>query len=383
MNDWGLYGRTYEMIARHLGSVQGVDRVLCILPPRMIWHGYYLLPFHLKVESKKLLLLTPNLRMIPKSFIPPTWREYVNEHIRDAVIRISARLFGFSKRNTILWLFPPHRYINRLLDMVPHRMLVTQIIDNHVDKSNEGVMTKTFSERQYNELAMRSNVVITSSRQNFERYSFLNANCYNFENAIDERFLVPPSEMPFRKGGARPRLGYVGWISQRTNLDLIAYVAKERPLYDIIIAGPHEHGMNLEEYGLNRLSNVHIEKAVPYESVPDFLATLDVCLIPHRDTSYSRSMNPLKVFQYLASGRPIVSTPVAGVERWDGMISVARNDQEFLEKIDSAIRNDGLSDSVRRIEAVRLDTWGIRIRQIFDVLSKHMTKTEMSVLQNN
>lgn len=371
------------MIASHLPLIPDVGRVLCILPPRMIWNGCYILPFHLKVESSKLLLLTPNFRMIPKSLIPGSWWSYINEYLRDIIIKISIRSLGFSIKNTILWLFPPHRYINRLIDHIPHRMLVTQIVDNQLHKTNESMQMKSFSDNQYNDLARRSQVVITSSRQNFEHYSSVNTNCYNFENAIDEIFLNPASEMPFRNGGSRPRLGYLGWITQRTDLNLLAYLAKERPSYDIIIAGPHENGINLVESGLAQLPNVHIEKAVPYRSVPGFLATLDICLIPHKDTPYSRSMNPLKIFQYLASGRPIVSTPIAGVERWEGIISIAGNYAEYLGKIDSAIRNDGLRDASKRIEAVRLDTWGIRIQQIFDVLSKHLQETECGIRQTN
>ncbi len=372
MNDWGLYGRTYEMIARHLPSLPHVGRVVCILPPRMIWNGYYMFPFHLKREAPKLFLLTPNFRMIPKSLVPASLWSYFNEHIRDIFIQIALKILGFSNKNTIMWLFPPHGYINNLLKIIPHRLLITQIIDNHLHKTNESLEFQAFSDKQYNYLSQRSNVVITSSPQNFEYFSSINPSCYFLENAIDETFINSPSNMPCRNGGGRPRLGYVGWITKRTDLNLLAFIARERPGYDIVIVGPHENGINMKEFGLTELANVHIENAIPYKIVPKFLTTIDVCLIPHKDTLYSRSMNPLKIFQYLASGRPIVSTPIAGVERWEGMISIAENYREFVDKIDDAILKDSQTDSLRRIEAVSLDTWGIRVGQIYDILSKHI-----------
>lgn len=333
-------------------------------------------PFHLKRESPQLFLLTPNFRMIPKSLVPESLWSFFNEHIRDIFIKMALKILGFSKKNTILWLFPPHGYIKNILNSIPHRILITQIIDNHLHKKNESLEFQTFSDKQYNDLSQRSNVVITSSPQNLEYFSSINQNSYFLENAIDEMFISSPSNMPCRNKGGRPRLGYVGWITQRTDLNLLAFIAKERPEYDIIIVGPHEIGINMEEFGLTQLTNVYIENAIPYKTVPEFLTTIDVCLIPHRDTLYSRSMNPLKIFQYLASGRPIVSTPIAGVERWDRMISIAENYREFVDKVDDAIRNDSQSDSLRRIEAVSLDTWGVRVGQIYDILAKHIQDTD-------
>lgn len=333
-------------------------------------------PFHLKRESKNLFLLTPNFRIIPKSLVPASLWSFFNERLRDKSIQMAIKLLGYSKENTIMWVFPPHSYITKLLEFIPHKMLITQIIDNHLHKTNESLEFQTFSNKQYNELSRRSNVVITSSPQNLEYFSSINPNCYFLENAIDEMFIKSPSNMPCRNGGARPRLGYVGWITQRTDLNLLAFIAKERPGYDIIIVGPHENVINMEEFGLTQLKNVYIENAIPYNIVPEFLTTIDVCLIPHRDTLYSRSMNPLKIFQYLASGRPIVSTPIAGVGRWDGMISVAENYREFVDKIDDVIRNDSQTDSLRRIGAVSLETWEIRVGQIHDILAKHIQNTD-------
>jgi hypothetical protein len=372
MNDWGLYGRTYEMIARNMTTIPEVGRVVCILPPKMIWDGYYTLPFQLKKESEKLYLLTPNFRMVPKYILSEAMWNSINVHFRDKLINKTLNLIGFSKENTVMWLFPPHRYIENILDSIPYKMLITQIIDNHTYKANESDKMKAFAEKQYTDLSRRSNVVFISSPQNLEYFSSVNRNCHFIENAVDEMFINSPSEMPCRKGGSRPRLGYVGWITQRTDLKLLAFIAKERPGYDLVIAGPQELGIDLRESGLMQFPNVHIENAIPYKTVPRFLENIDVCLIPHRDTLYSRSMNPLKAFQYLGSGRPVVSTPIAGVERWDGMISVGESYREFVEKIDDAIRKDGPADALRRINAVREDTWGARVNQIHRIITNHI-----------
>jgi glycosyltransferase involved in cell wall biosynthesis len=371
MNDWGRFGRTYEMVARHLARSPKVGRVTCILPPGMIWNGYYALPFHVRLESRKLFVVTPNIRLLPKSLFPQKLRHHVNVELRDRLIARFLTTMGFSEENAVLWVFPPHGYINKLLNLVPRRILVTQVIDNHLHKTNERGDYLIFVKKQYEDLARISDLLFVSSRSNFEQFSEMTPKCRLFENALDENFLRLPSELPCR-AGTRPRLGYLGWITQRTDLDLLSFVARERPQYDLHIVGPLENSVDLQKTGLLELPNVTVGKEIPYRDVPGFLETVDVCLIPHKDTEYSRAMSPLKLFQYLGSGRPIVSTRIAGIDRWVGSILIASTYEEFLRKIDDAIRNDTVEASRARIDTVRQETWTVRVDQMVKVIEEEL-----------
>jgi glycosyltransferase involved in cell wall biosynthesis len=108
---------------------------------------------------------------------------------------------------------------------------------------------------------------------------------------------------------------------------------------------------------------------LPYAALPAFLQTLDVCVIPHRDTAYSKSMSPLKLFQYLASGRPVVSTAIAGIDTFSDLLRVARDEAEFIAAIDDALENDTAEHSARRIERASQETWEPRLRGMFDIFS--------------
>ena len=79
-------------------------------------------------------------------------------------------------------------------------------------------------------------------------------------------------------------------------------------------------------------------------------------------------MSPLKLFQYLASGRPVVSTRVAGVERFEELITVADGPDDFLSKIDEALRNDTPEMSRKRIEAARRETWDKRVKEMLEAV---------------
>ena len=375
MNDWGKYGRAYEMIATNLSKIPEVNRVICVFPPiiakNRLGFASYLVPFFQKKIADKLYILTPNRNIFPRSIVPSQVGEWLNKDFRDLSLRAFLKRSGFSQDNTILWMYPPHEYIDDLLRFLPHRFLITQIVDNNTHMENQSAEKRDFVTRQYDDLSRTANLVFTSSRQNQEYFSSINPECCFFENALDEIFIGDPAELPHRINKTRPRLGYVGWITHRTDLELISLIAKSRPGYDLVIAGPKRADLGLDV--LMDQPNVIIKGALPYEEVPRFLKSVDVCIIPHKDTLYSRSMSPLKLFQYLGSGRPIVSTSIAGVERWKGLVSIANNSREFIEHIDMALNQDSEELSRKRIEAVKLETWGRRVGEMFTTIERRLS----------
>jgi glycosyltransferase involved in cell wall biosynthesis len=374
MSDWGKYGRAYEKIAEHLAKLPEVRRVVCMFPPKKVEQGHYAWPFTFTMFSKKLFLLTPNTRIVPTLTAPYRLRHWLNKIIPDFSLKQFLRLQGFMQQNTILWMFPAHHYINKLISLIPHSLLITQVVDNNTFRENDSTETISFVKQQYEELTKHSDIVLTSSKINYELFSAMNTSCYYFENAVDQIFISSPSELPYKLNKTRPRLGYVGFITQRTDIKLLDYVARSRPGYDLIIAGPQ--GENLNKYGTLNLPNVTYEGPIPYNAVPKFLQAIDVCLIPHKDTLYSKSMSPLKLFQYLGSGKPIVSTAIAGVERWDGLISIASNYTDFVENIDTALKEDNKELSNKRVTAAKLETWDKRVEQIFRVVMGHFLKNQ-------
>lgn len=360
--DWGQYGRAYEKIAEQLAQQPGVQRLVCVLPPVPAESSGWGWPLRFYQRSRRLVVVSQRSTVVPTEGVGYRARAWINERAPDLALRLLLRLLGFRASSTLLWLYPAHAYIDRLLGLVTGRHTVVQIVDNNAELQTITEQRRKMIADQYDTLSRSADCVVVSSPANHEAFSRLNARCVLFENAVDPRFIRQPSELPSRRSGARPRLGYVGWITERTDVALLTLLARERPQYDVVLAGPDKLG-GLET--LLALPNVQWLGAVPQEQVADLIATFDVCLMPHRDTAYSRSMSPLKLYQYLGSGRPIVSTEVAGVDRWRGLISIVGTPAEFVAAVDDALQSESAQTAGARIAAASRETWDKRVGAMY------------------
>lgn len=368
-DDWGNYGRAYERVAEYLAQLPEVNHVTCVFPPIS---SSIRKPLHVRQVNDKLSLLTETgFQRFRLNRLPSRLRNWLNEAFRKKALRNYLRNLGYRRQNTVLWLFPPHPYIEHLLEVIPYRLAVTHVIDDFT-KFDPAHVLYPYAQAQYPKLGEWSDIIFTTSQANKEEFAKTGVPCHLFYPAVDQTFFGNPETLPSRIRGEAPRLGYVGFIMERTDLDLIKFAAMQRPQWRFLLAGPQYPAGYLDESGLLELPNVEYLGPVPQQQVPGFLKSLDVCLMPHRDTEYSRSMGPLKLYQYLASGRPIVSTNVAGLERVREHILVAHDPEEFIKHIETALQTDTEELSAERIEVALRNTWPVRVREMFDVVQKHL-----------
>jgi glycosyltransferase involved in cell wall biosynthesis len=355
-------GRTYQKVAEHLAKMPEVARVVVIFPPKKIQEEMYAKPLTIKKISRKLIIIKENEPIF----------------------------LGFKQNNTILWLFPPHPYLEEIAQRIPHRLLVAHIVDNF-EKSDDEWLRK-YASAQYPKMQKNADVIITGSKFNQTIFSAGRKQCYLFENAVDEIFIGKPSQLPHLENGTRPRLGYVGTLSDRTDINLMEYLARKKPEWSISIAG-HQHIPDSKLECLFKLPNVEYYGHIPYEevprflktldvclithknteychSIPRFLKTLDVCLITHKNTEYCHSMSPLKLFQYMASGRPIMATNVPGLDTFKDYIAVAESYDEFIRCLENILSTDTMQKSKARIDIVRGETWERRIQEMFKLVKE-------------
>jgi glycosyltransferase involved in cell wall biosynthesis len=149
-----------------------------------------------------------------------------------------------------------------------------------------------------------------------------------FPNSVDAKhFTTVAGEHPRQEGIARPRLGYCGVIDERLNLELIDAIAKGRPDWSIVMVGPTA-GIDLAD--LPRRDNIHWLGRQDYNELPQLISGWDVCLMPYSLNEATQFISPAKTLEYMACGRPVVSTSIRDVvEAYGQVVRIADTPEGF------------------------------------------------------
>jgi len=154
-----------------------------------------------------------------------------------------------------------------------------------------------------------------------------------FAHFAEARAADPPEDVAALP---RPRLGYIGVIDERLDYDLLSRLANRLPHASVVMIGPI---VKVDPASLPRARNIHYLGARDYRILPSCLAGFDACLMPFAMNEASYYINPTKTLEYLASGRPVVSTPVRDVvRRFSDVVRIAAADS-FPESVASVLQN--------------------------------------------
>jgi len=134
-----------------------------------------------------------------------------------------------------------------------------------------------------------------------------------------------------------PVIGYFGLIDERTDQDLLVALLERFPESSLVLIGNTKVSLGR----LEQFDNFHHVPPVPYEVLPRYIAGFDVAIIPYLVNELSNNINPLKLKEYMASGVPIVSTPLPEVVKFDGFIRTASTSASFTEAVASALTDGG------------------------------------------
>lgn len=171
-----------------------------------------------------------------------------------------------------------------------------------------------------------------------------------------------------------PRVGLIGRLNDRVDWPLVEEICRRRPDWHVVIVGP-EYAAGIDTTAaLARLAcypNAHRIPAIPPEAIPACVAALDVCLIPYRLTKLTLAINPLKVYQYLAAGKPVVATRLPALIPLAEAVACAAGADEFVDAIDAALASVGDAGIQRgRQEYVRQFDWTVVAETRLRVLSR-------------
>jgi glycosyltransferase involved in cell wall biosynthesis len=186
-----------------------------------------------------------------------------------------------------------------------------------------------------------------------------------FGRALSPDTPVPP-EMAALPG---PVIGFQGVIDFRMDVELMAYLARSQPDWSIVLVGLVKGGADFAP--LRELPNVHFLGWRPQQELPGYLKAMDVCLIPYVRSEHTHHMFPLKLFEYMAAGKPIVSTALRELLPYEGdLLTIGETPAEFRSAIHLVLAEDSPRRVEARLQAAAQNSWGRRAEQISDLFAE-------------
>ncbi len=179
----------------------------------------------------------------------------------------------------------------------------------------------------------------------------------------------PPDDIASILAIGKPVIGYHGVMARWFDTDLLQEVADQMQDFSFVLIGP-DHDDILRSTSLLARPNIHWLGEKSYLQLPDYLRCFDVAMIPFKLNDITHATSPVKLFEYMAAGKPIVTTPMQESIRYPGVL-VGENALEFSMRLVEALQLKQLPAYLELLDRTALaNTWDVRARQILDILKK-------------
>lgn len=265
----------------------------------------------------------------------------------------------------IVWVYHPG-YADAL-DNLPRKLLVYDCVDNYAAFPTYRDDPQWIMLRE-ERLCRQADLVFTTSQKLYDTRLHYNPNhthlvhnvgdAEHFHQAANPQTQVP-EVLSSLKG---PVIGFVGAVSDyKLNLEWIKHLAHHRPTWNIVLIGPVGMADPSTDVGkLQQMSNVHLLGHRHYDDLPQYLKGFDVAVIPYNINAYTESVFPIKFFEFLATGKPVVISPLPALKDYADKVLVARDKDGFVAACQSAL-DDPETGRQARIDLAFEHSWPKRI----------------------
>jgi glycosyltransferase involved in cell wall biosynthesis len=241
----------------------------------------------------------------------------------------------------------------------------------HIDDEYSFSVNEQASDPHEIALIERVDMVVIHSRKLLEKKGSINPNTIHVPNGVDfAAYQTPASEPEDMASIPRPRMGYVGVVKSQLDLGLMLQLAIEKPEWSFVLVGPIGY-LGSKADILDRLAerpNVHILGNRQLNELPAYMQAMDVCMMCYDVCDYTNNIYPLKLNEYLATGRPVVSSPIDSVLELDHVVRIAESPEQWVVALEEAIqgeRNRPVEIESRQQQA-SLHDWDALVQKIAD-----------------
>jgi glycosyltransferase involved in cell wall biosynthesis len=228
--------------------------------------------------------------------------------------------------------------------------------------------------RMDDELTGKADLVFVASGTLLDGKRTLNANTHVSPHGVDYDHFVkaqdptvePPADIAHLP---RPLIGFFGLIERWIELDLVAYLARERPQWSFLMIGR----VAIPDSDVPKLPNLHFIGRRPYDALPAYGKAFTAAIIPYHLTPQVINSNPIKLREYLAMGKPIVAVSIPEIDKFKDYVATARTKEEFLAALDRAVTHGLTPEQARRqTELASTMTWDANLKRVMTVVEKQL-----------
>lgn len=258
---------------------------------------------------------------------------YFNRAVLKAGLWLLRAKYRFA--DPVLWTYSP--LTTDLYKVDDFALCVYHVVD---DIKEQPGMPRDRLELAEKVLVKRADLIFATSKALFDDRKLINPQTFLFTNVADyEHFsraldpnLETPDDMP--KSGA-PVIGFVGAISNyKVDFDMVAELSRRRPSWEFVLIGSVGEGEPLtNSETITNIPNLHLMGPRDYACLPAYLKSIDVAIIPCRMNDYTRAMFPMKFFEYLAAGKPVVATNLPALMDYSHAFIACNDVDEFEQAI--------------------------------------------------
>lgn len=323
-------------------------------------------------EYGDVLVCTPPLETIPSSFglgnIKDKW-------VLKMLNRTISSLLGPRwRQETILYLSSggiTQSY--KTMETVLPRWSIFDVLDDNIGFPEIGEQEQAILKRQFSQILINATLVTAVSQYLVDRLKDnYNVTTQWLPNGLDiEKFMDNPAyKQPIDelKSLERPLFGFVGAITSWIDFELLWKIAEDLKMGTIVLVGPIiESAVPQELLGkLRSHPRVSFLGAIPYVQVPPFLHQFDVLLLPRNYEPHSLASDPLKFYEYLATGKPVVSTALPSVKRFSDVAFICESHQEFLTALGRAQKEWSTKKAIKARNAIQDMSWEKRAENMME-----------------
>lgn len=329
----------------------------------------------IEIRNENLIIVSP-MHVLPICFhigIIKKLEQFLFRSI--TILRIKQLVKKFQFKNYFLWIYfieDHYDYIGKLNE--------TEVVYDCVDEISAFPRFDT-PEKKKKIIALEQMVLdktsfvfattrnLAENKKKFNPGTFYVPNVAEFDmfhKVATDDLTIPEDIQKIQK----PVLGYIGALgSYRINFNLINYLSQRYPEWNIVLIGPIGE-MSIDNR-LMRRDNLTCLGTKAYDQLPNYIKAFDVCLLPYAKNPYTEFSFPLKFWEFMATGKPIVATDIPAFEEFESLIPVCHSNEEFATAVKKCLKEKD-PNSPKRIEAAKSNTWQKRIGTMMEHINEYL-----------